>query len=60
MKFVLLVTLIVGGQAPYSYQVEFSSDAQCQNAEREVIASYGNNFPKALLSYSILCLQKGP
>ena len=37
MKFVLLVTLIVAGQKPYSYQVEFSSEAQCNNAERAVI-----------------------
>lgn len=58
MTFVLLVTLIVAGQAPYSYQVEFSSEARCQDAERAVIESYAHNFSKTTFSYSILCLQK--
>jgi hypothetical protein len=60
MKFVLFVTLIVTGQAPYSYQVEFSSEAQCQNAMQGVIESYGRNFSRVPLNYSILCLPKGP
>ncbi len=60
MKFVLLVTLIVTWQPPYSYQVEFSSEAQCENAQKGLIASYGRNFSQAGLSYSVLCLQKAP
>ena len=60
MKFVLLVTLMVAGQQPYSYQVEFSSETQCQYAQSNLIQSYEHNFPKSGLSYSVLCLQKAP
>ena len=56
--FVLLVTLIVAGQSPYSYIVEFSSEARCHDAEKAVIELYERNFPKPTLSYSILCLRK--
>ena len=59
MHYVLLVTLIVVGQPPYSYEVEFVSSEQCLSAQRNVIASYETNFSKANLSYSILCLQRG-
>jgi hypothetical protein len=38
MKFVLLVTWLVSGQPPNSYQIVFSSAEACEAARRGVLA----------------------
>ena len=38
MKYLLLVTVFMGGQPPQSYQVQFSSAEACQNARNAVLA----------------------
>jgi hypothetical protein len=60
MQFVLLITLLVAGQRPYSYQVEFNSQPRCAQARSSLIESYEHDFPKSGLNYSLVCLQKSP
>jgi hypothetical protein len=60
MKFVLLVTLLVHGQAPYSFQVEFASQELCDTAQAHLIGSYKMqlNPTSQDILYSAICLQK--
>jgi hypothetical protein len=62
MKFVLLVTLLVRGQAPYSFQVEFSSQELCDSARQNIYSSYSSQLGATISSteihYSAICLQK--
>jgi hypothetical protein len=58
MKFVLLVTLLMPGQPPHSYQVEISSRLHCSLAKTAVEKEYAEAFSKLNLTYSVICIEK--
>ena len=60
MTYVLLVTLISAGQPPHSYQVEVSSQGYCSTAKQTIEKEYAAVFAKLSLTYSVICIEKGP
>jgi hypothetical protein len=58
-KVILLVTLIVSGQPPYTYQVGFPHQVPCTIAKGAIEKAYDTAFSNIKLTYSAICIETG-
>ena len=58
IKVVLLVTLIVAGQPPHSFQIVDLTRLHCSIAKTELEKEYARVFSKLNVTYSIVCIDK--
>jgi hypothetical protein len=57
VKVILLVTLIVAGQPPHTYQIGDMTRLHCDLAKTNLEKEYARAFSKLNVTYSILCIE---
>jgi hypothetical protein len=58
IKVVMVVTFILPGQQPYSYQIDNMTKLQYDVAKERLQEEYALKFPKLSGSYSVICLDR--
>jgi hypothetical protein len=55
--YMLLVTLVLGQQAPQSYKVDFSSKETCEQAASDLRLNYNKTF-RNMTGVTTVCVKK--